>query len=268
MMQSERSSSWLEWFYGRAILLYPRSFQELYGSAMSRAMLDAIDDTEFRRSDLLRLLAFDLPISLAKEHFAMLRDTLTRPALAFNAFVLAGISTVLALFLYAIPQQVLRQDANDPQLQLAADLAARLEQGIAPAEAVPAGQVDMGRSLAPFVIVYDDQGVPVASQAQLNGKSPAPPLGVFDYVRQHGEERLSWQPVLGRGHGVRIAAVVERVQRVGNGGAGFVLAGRSLAQVEAREGQVVKMAGLAWIAMLGLILAGTVGFGWWTRRAA
>jgi hypothetical protein len=37
-------------------------------------------------------------------------------------------------------------------------------------------------------------------------------------------------------------------------------------EVEAREQQVEQMAGLAWIAMLGLILLGTVTFGWYTRQ--
>lgn len=267
MTKPARRVGWLESVYGLAMLLYPRDFHIRHGSAMRRAFRDALADPTYRRADLLRLIAFDLPISLAREHLIMLRDSFTRPALALNALVLAGISTVLALFLYAIPQQVLRQGANDPQLQLAGDLAARLEQGVAPADAFPPGQVDMARSLAPFVIVYDDQGVPVASQAQLNGKVPSPPSGVFNYVRQHGEERLSWQPVPGRDHGVRIAAVVERVQHMGRGGAGFVLAGRSLAQVEAREAQVEQMAGVAWIAMLGLIATGTLGFGWYTRTA-
>ena len=59
----------------------------------------------------------------------MLRETYARPALLFNAAVLAGISTILALALYSIPQQVLRQGLNDPQIQLAGDMAARLEQG-------------------------------------------------------------------------------------------------------------------------------------------
>jgi hypothetical protein len=37
-------------------------------------------------------------------------------------------------------------------------------------------------------------------------------------------------------------------------------------EVEAREGQVFKMASLAWIGMLGLILFGTGAFGWLTRQ--
>ena len=76
--------------------------------------------------------------------------------------------------------------------------------------------------------------------------------------RQHGEERLSWQPR----RGVRIAAVV---QRVGGAHPGFVLAGRSLREVEDREEQVLQMAGATWIGMLGVILIGTAVFGWYTR---
>jgi hypothetical protein len=185
--------------------------------------------------------------------------------LVFNALVLSALATGLALALNTIPQQVLRLGANDPQIQLADDLTARLEEGIPPAEALPAGFVDMARSLSSFVIAYDDQGRPLASQAQLNGQTPAPPRGVFDYVRQHGEERLSWQPILGNAHGVRIAAVV---QRVGGAHPGFVLAGRNMREVEAREEQVQQMAGLTWIGMLAVILIGTAVFGWYTRPKA
>jgi hypothetical protein len=195
----------------------------------------------------------------------MARDTFSRPALVFNSLVLAGIATVLGLALYAIPQQVLRNGLNDPQIQLAGDLVARLEQGVPPTEAVPAGSIDMARSLAPFLIVYDDHGHPLASQAQLNGSIPAPPSGVFDFVRQHGEERVSWQPILGSERVVRIAAII---QRVGGPHPGFVLAGLNMREVEARESQVAHMAGLAWLGMLGLILVGTLAFGIYTRQGA
>ena len=253
----------LERIYAQALRLYPARFRAAHGAAMRQTFRDALRDRSLSHRTLIPLVLRDLLTSLAKEHLAMLRDTFLRPALLFNAMVLAGISTVLALALYTIPQQVLRQGANDPQIQMAGDLAARLEQGIAPAEAVPAGSVDIARSLSPFVIAYDDQGQPLGSNAQLNGQTPTPPKGVFEYTRIHGEERISWQPVLGREHGVRIAAVIERV----NGPhPGFVLAGRNMREVEAREQQVEQMAGLAWIAMLGLIFLGTAAFGWTTRH--
>jgi hypothetical protein len=255
----------LERLYMLALRLYPQAFREVYAPAMRQTFRDALQDRALSRSALIPLVLRDLVTSLAKEHLAMLRDTFSRPALVFNALILGVLATGLALALYAIPQQVLRQGANDPQIQLADDLSVRLEHGIPPAEAVPTGSVDMARSLSSFVIAYDDQGRPLASQAQLNGQTPAPPIGVFDYVRQHGEERFSWQPVLGNAHGVRIAAVV---QRVGGAYPGFVLAGRNMREVEAREEQVKQMAGLTWIGMMGVILVGTALYGWRTRPKA
>jgi hypothetical protein len=253
----------VEKLYLFALRLYPQRLRAAYRLAMLQAFRDARRDASLPRRQLLSLIVVDLAKSLAKEHLTMIRDAFGRPALLFNAVVLAGISTVLALFLYAIPQQVLRLGANDPQIAMAGDAAARLETGQTPSEAVPAGSaVDMVRSLSPFVIAYDDAGSPIASQAQLNGQTPVPPRGVFDYVRTHGEERISWQPLHTGGQRVRIAAVV---QRVGGVRPGFVLAGRSLREVESREEQVLRMAQVAWVAMLALILIGTAVFGWYTR---
>src|SRR5258708_5293251 len=71
------------------------------------------------------------------------------------------------------------------------------------------------------------------------------------------EKRVSWQPILGITRGVRIAAVVERV---GGAHPGFVLAGRSLREVEVREAHVRQMAGLTWIGMIALIVIGTLAY--------
>ena len=267
----------LERLYSSALQLYPAAFREAYAEAMRQTFRDAMSDRTLPRQKLIPLVVRDLFVSLSKEHFAMMRTSLFRPALIFNALVLAGISTILAQALYTIPQQVLRLGLDDPQVQLADDLAVRLELGEAPTAAVPASSIDMARSLAPFVIAYDDQGHPLASQAMLNGATPAPPSGVFAYVRQHGQERVSWQPILGHAQdqdritaqtgtrkmqGVRIAAVI---QRVNGPHSGFVLAGRNMREVEAREHQVAQMAGLAWLAMLGLIVIGSVAFAWYTQ---
>ncbi|MGD0859585.1 MAG: hypothetical protein ABR912_09720, partial [Terracidiphilus sp.] len=160
MRQSSPSTDRLDRLYALALCLYPAPFRRGYAPAMRQAFRDALQDRTLSRRTLVPLVLRDLVTSLAKEHLAMLRDTFARPALVFNAVVLSALATGLALALYAIPQQVLRQGANDPQIQLADDLAARLEQGIAPAEAVPAGSVDIARSLSSFVIAYDDQGRP------------------------------------------------------------------------------------------------------------
>jgi hypothetical protein len=252
-----------ERLYASALRLYPGRFRAAHHAAMLQLFRDARRDLDLPRRQFFTLVCFDLAISLAKEHLAVIREVFGRPALIFNAVVLAGLSTVLALALYAIPQQVLRQGANDPQIAMAGDAVARLEQGQSPTELILAGDVvNVARSLSPFVIAYDDAGMPLASQARLNGQTPVPPRGVFDYVRTHGEERISWQPLRTADQRVRIAAVVERV---GGAHPGFVLVGRSLREVEVREAQVFSMARIAWLAMLGLIVMGTAVFGWYTR---
>jgi hypothetical protein len=268
VIPNARSVNRMQAFYRFATWLYPPRFRAEYQSAMRQALVDALADGEQSRFAVLLLILTDLFTSLYREYFAMARDSFSRPVLFFNAFALAGIATVLALFLYMIPQQLLRLGADDPQIQLAGDLAEKLDEGAAPVEAVAPGQVDMERSLSPFVIVYDDRGVPIASQAQLEGKTPAPPPGVFDFVRQHGEERLSWQPARSGLRRVRIAAVIRRVGHLGSGGAGFVLAGRSMAQVEDRIEHVGLMARVAWLAMLAIILAVTIGFAWFVKPDA
>lgn len=257
-------SRWVEGLYARALRLYPASFQDCYGGPMRQAFRDALTDSSFPRRKLFLTVARDLVTSLMKEHFAMFRETYFRPVLVFNALVLAGISSVLALALYLIPQQVMRNGANDPQIEMATNLAARLGRfGVAGGLQQGAGNngsvVDMAHSLSPFVIVYNDRGQVLGSTGQLDGQTPVPPAGVFNSVRVHGEERVTWRP----GGGPRIAAVVERV----NGREpGFVLAGRSLREVQARIDHVRNLAGLTWLGMLALIAVGTFALGSMTRQ--
>ncbi|HEY1578922.1 MAG TPA: hypothetical protein VGF82_17765 [Terracidiphilus sp.] len=259
-------SARLERIYAFALRLYPTAFREAYAPSMQQALRDALRDDSLLRRSLIRMIMRDLVTSLIKEHMVMLRDSLSRPAIVFNAMVLAGIATGVALALYAIPQHVLRSGLNDPQIQMAGDLAVvldrygvndGLQQGVL-SHFTSGGNVDMARSLSPFFIVFNDSGQALGSNAQLDGQTPVPPSGIFDYVRQHGEERLTWQPR----HGVRIASVVVRVQ---GSQPGFVLAGRNMREVESRIGDVKNMAGLTWLGMLGLIAIGTLAFAIYTR---
>jgi hypothetical protein len=166
------------------------------------------------------------------------------PARAFLYWLpLAFCLTVLAGLVYVAVQQNYRQGANDPQIQMAEDAAAQLEAGQQPGTVVGSITVDMARSLAPFLIVYDEAGQVVAASVQLDGNVPAIPPGVLDAARQSGENRLTWQPQ----EGVRDASVV--IHFAGSH-PGFVLAGRSLREVEARVDQLTQVTGLAWVAGL------------------
>ena len=163
---------------------------------------------------------------------------------------MAAIVTGLSGLLYAAVQQDLRQSANDPQIQMAEDTAAKLADGQQVQNVVPSEKVDIANSLAPYIIVFDATGKPIASSVQLNGQTPTIPSGVFDYVRQNGEDRITWQPQ----SGVRSAIVVTQFKGPNSG---FVLAGRSLREVEIREDDIMHLILLGWIAILLVTLLAT-----------
>ncbi len=147
--------------------------------------------------------------------------------------------TGLSGLIYGVVQQDIRQGANDPQIQMAEDAAAKLTSGQAVQSVVPAEKVDIAKSLAPYIIVFDASGKPVASSAQLGGQTPTIPSGVFDSVRRSGEDRITWQPQAG----VRSAVVVTRFS---GSSSGFVLAGRSLREAEERIDHIGQIVLVGW----------------------
>lgn len=153
---------------------------------------------------------------------------------------------------YVTVQQALRQGANDPQIQMAEDAAAALSNGTAVDTVAPNGQVELSKSLAPFLDVYDAHGTPVAGSGVLNGKLPEYPTGALQAARSSGENRVTWQPQ----SDVRIASVVVPYKD------GFVVAGRSLREVENRVAQIQMIALAAWVVTLAAVLA-VVTFGEW-----
>ncbi len=158
----------------------------------------------------------------------------------------AVVVTGLCGILYIVAQQGLRHGADDPQIQMAEDIAGKLRVGQQLQSVLPTDKVDIASSLAPYVILFDVRGKPVASSAQLNGQTPTIPPGVFEYVRQNGEDRFTWQPQIG----VRSAVVVTRFTGVNSG---FVLAGRSLREIEKREDDSMKLVLVGWIGLLFVI---------------
>lgn len=166
---------------------------------------------------------------------------------------IAILATGLAWLPYVVGQQVLRQSANDPQIQMAQDIAAKLENGQQIQQVMPSEKVDIAKSLAPYIIIFDTNGKPVASSALLNGQTPTIPAGVFADVRQTGEDRITWQPQ----PDVRSAIVVTQFR---GPTPGFVLVGRSLREVEQRESGIMLLFLLAWATLLLTTLLATVLF--------
>jgi len=154
--------------------------------------------------------------------------------------------TIIAMsgLVYGAVQQDLRTTANDPQIQMAKDAVAQITAGKKIDTVISASEVDMAKSLAPFLIVYSQDGLVLGGSGQLEGKSPVLPAGVLDYVKTHGEDRVTWQPR----SDVRIAAVIERADLKGS--TNYVLAGRNLAEVEKRESKLTQQVGIGMIVAL------------------
>jgi hypothetical protein len=156
---------------------------------------------------------------------------------------LSALATALSLMVYITAQQVGRETANDPQIQIARDARDGLAAGQPVESVVPAGEVSLERSLASWVTILDDSGAVIASSGRLHGQLHAVPIGVLDNIRSGGEGRVTWQPE----PGVRMATVAERVP---GPHPRFVLVGRSLDETENR------ISHLGWLLLLGW--AGTI----------
>jgi hypothetical protein len=153
---------------------------------------------------------------------------------------LAAVIVIFTGLVCVTVQQNYRMSANDPQIQIAEDIAEALSSGKAQADAIvpPQPTAEMAPSLATFVVIYSATGTPIGSSVALDGKLPTLPAGVLDAAKLRGENRLTWQPKTG----VRIAAVVVSFS---GPNPGYVLAGRSLREVEVRESQLNIMAASA-----------------------
>jgi hypothetical protein len=161
--------------------------------------------------------------------------------LGFLAIVLCGL-------VYLAVQQSLRLSANDPQIQMAEDAAVSINNGTEPLLLVPQGSVDISTSLSPYLIIFNASGTPIAGNGLLEGALPSLPPGVFSYTRASGEDRFTWQPRAG----VRSAVILVHTN---DPNAEFVLAGRSLREVESREDQLMVNVGIALItALIGTFL--------------
>lgn len=160
--------------------------------------------------------------------------------------VLAALLTLICGLIFAAAQQIYRQSANDPQIQLSEDMADYLSSGKDPNLIIPKTEVDITRSLVWFVINYNESAQIVASNAKLDGQTPVLPSGVLEHTRQNGQNKVTWEPK----DGVRIAAVITKY----NGGS--VLVGRSLRETEKRIQMLGKRVLVAWLVTIAAAFAG------------
>lgn len=167
--------------------------------------------------------------------------------------------TVLMGLVYVVAQQQYRAQANDPQIQVARDAVAMANAGQAVESLIPTERVNIAESLAPFIGVYNQDSQPILGSGLLNDRMPTPPAGVFTYAKQHGENRLTWQPA----PGVRIAAVVLPYTGAQSG---FILVGRNLREAEQRINDMGDLVMLAWPVTLVTTLLACLYLAWLKER--
>ena len=172
------------------------------------------------------------------------------PAAAFKAWLpLAVLLTVALGTVYVVGQQILRQSANDPQIQLAEDWADQITTGASVTSLAMGSFVDPNHSLAPFGIVYDQSGN-VTSSSVTAPTTMLQPSGVLGAVDQalNQEARFTWQPA----SGARFATVIKRANFGDK--SYYVLAARNLREVESREEKIMLLVFGAWVVGLVLLL--------------
>jgi hypothetical protein len=161
----------------------------------------------------------------------------------------AILATILSGLVFGINHQNMRSIANDPQIQFTEDASNILKDGVNPQSIVNVtNPIDLSKSIGTFVIVFDEDMKVLASSGKLNNETPAPPKGSFEFAKQNGQNRFTWAPQ----KNVRIAAVMTHFSGQQSG---YILAGRSLREVENRSKNMLVIT----VGALAIALITTLG---------
>ena len=87
-------------------------------------------------------------------------------------FPLAIAHTLISGIIYLAGQLIYRQEASDPQYQMAEDAADAITRGAHPQSVVLEPTVDLNSNLSPYLIVCDEQKNPVTTTVMFNGQVP------------------------------------------------------------------------------------------------
>ncbi|HUD09537.1 MAG TPA: hypothetical protein VMR77_01890 [Patescibacteria group bacterium] len=178
----------------------------------------------------------------------MLRLTKTQIINALKVWIpLAIVATGLSGLIYLAVQQDLRIGANDPQIQIAEDVARQISTGENPLAFIPPIKVEVSQSLANYIVIFDAKGNIIGSSAVLDGKELMLPSGVFTSAKNNGETRFTWQPRAG----IRSAVVMNYYKGLNTG---YVLVGRSMREIEKKIDHLGLIIFLGWLVTLGTSL--------------
>jgi hypothetical protein len=156
---------------------------------------------------------------------------------------IVGVATLVLGAAYTMAQQATRLSADDLPLTTAQVAKQELQGGSDAKDIVPTLKTNLRDNTSVFMIITDSTQHILASSALLDGKTPLPPKGVFDFTASHGTDHFTWEPT----DGVRAATRVTTYGQAPNNG--FIITGQSLAPFEDRIDT------FGWIALAGWLAA-------------
>lgn len=178
-----------------------------------------------------------------------LHEALERYRVVTIFLILVVICSIIFVAIACTARGVLRQQANDPQVEVTEQVASIIRQG-APLEVIISGaeEIDLADSNALFVMIYDKDKNLVGSSATLNGQPISIPGESLDMARNDVDYRFTQEPQ----EGMRLALVSKAVDDKA-----YVVAGRSLAEFERRADNLNQPLWIGWVisVLLSLFLA-------------
>ncbi len=150
-----------------------------------------------------------------------------------------------ALYLFATLAMIdgARSVAYDSPREIARNIDLALDEGTDFKLFNSTRPVQIGKSLTPYVLLFDMNGTPMGGSGSVSGNFPVPPRSVFDAALERGEYDFVWEPTPSAKE-----AVVARYHSGKN--AAFVLSGRSLTLVDARIRDIAFRSTIFWAATL------------------
>jgi len=142
-------------------------------------------------------------------------------------------------------QQAYRNAADDPQVEMAKDAAAGINQHQPVSAVIPKTLIDVKTSEAAFMVITDQDGKALATSGQLDGSAPIPPKGSLETAKKKGLNRLTWEP----SKGLREATIIVPFDASANSH-GYVIVARSIKEAERRETDLAHLAFAAAIVTL------------------
>ena len=149
--------------------------------------------------------------------------------------------TVICILIYLAVQQSYRNGANEPQIQIAEKIKYELNYEKNDSAIFPGGNHEISQmTLSPFVILYNGNKEPVASDALLNGIIPRIPDGVLESSRNKEMHFITWQPEADK----RFALVIIHSEGKFDG---YIVCGRSLKIAEEHIQNLILIIFAGWL---------------------